>query len=293
MTVRGAVEGEDIANTSSGKFFCAAGRLVTIAWARANEIPPNTNIMYALALLSIVLVAVAAAVPTQIHISYTQVPGELAVDFVALEEAGYVTFSATAGGPFTTRPSTSFNFSTIGFMHQALMSFNGSAAGFYKVGSAGGESALFAVTPTPARAERFAVLGDFGLRHDECMADLIRGAATGAFDSVVHVGDWAYNFESDASATGNAFMALMQGYAATKCVWRAPRSPQRGGAGGGSTNTHPYLPTLNTQTGDAQLRQPRGMRVLRGCPGAHAVGGQLHAVPRAHARSVPQLQHWQ
>ncbi len=154
--------------------------------------------------------AVAAAVPTQIHLSYTQVAGELAVDFVSPDADGYVAFGATAGGPFTTRASTSFNFSTIGFMHQGLMSFNDSAAGFYKVGSTGTESALFAITPTPARAERFAILGDFGLRHDECMADLIQGAASNAFDSVVHVGDWAYNFEDTGSTTGNTFMALMQ-----------------------------------------------------------------------------------
>ena len=97
-----------------------------------------------------VAAAAAAAVPTQIHISYTQVPGEFAVDFVAQDPSGYVSFAVSAGGPFTTRPSTSFNFTTIGFMHQALMSFNDSATGFYKVGAAGSESALFAVTPTPA-----------------------------------------------------------------------------------------------------------------------------------------------
>ena len=155
-------------------------------------------------------IAVASAVPTQIHISYTQVPYELAVDFVSQDASGYVAFGTTAGGPFTTRASTSFNFSTIGFMHQAVMSFQDSAVGFYKVGSASNESALFAVTLTPTRAERFAVIGDFGLRHDECMADLVQGAAAGAFDSVIHVGDWSYNFEDAGSSTGNAFMALMQ-----------------------------------------------------------------------------------
>ena len=164
---------------------------------------------------------VASAVPTQIHISYTQVPYELAVDFVSQDASGYVAFGTTAGGPFTTRASTSFNFSTIGFMHQAVMSFQDSAVGFYKVGSASNESALFAVTLTPTRAERFAVIGDFGLRHDECMADLVQGAAAGAFDSVIHVGDWSYNFEDAGSSTGNAFMTLMQGYAATKPVMPA------------------------------------------------------------------------
>ena len=50
------------------------------------------------------------------------------------------------------------------------------------------------------------------------MTDLISEAAKGTFDSVLHVGDWAYNFESAASIVGNGFMTLMQGYAATKPV---------------------------------------------------------------------------
>jgi predicted phosphohydrolase len=115
-------------------------------------------------------------------------------------------------------------------MHQAVMSFGAAPAGFYKVGSAGSESAVFPVAPTPARSEVFAVLGDFGLAHDECMADMVRGAAAGEFDSVLHVGDWAYNFEDGASATGNLFMGLMQGYAATKPVMPAAGNHEACGA---------------------------------------------------------------
>ena len=163
---------------------------------------------------------VASAVPTQIHISYTQVPYELAVDFVSQDASGYVAFGTTAGGPFTTRASTSFNFSTIGFMHQAVMSFQGSAVGFYKVGSAGNESALFPVTLMPTRAERFAVIGDFGLRHDECMADLVQGAAAGAFDSVIHVGDWSGECLHDPHA------GLRGDKAGDACLWQ-PRGMRR------------------------------------------------------------------
>ena len=59
-----------------------------------------------------------AAAPTQIHLSYTGVRGELAVDFVATSSDGYAAFSTSAAGPFTSVTSTSFNFSTIGHMHQ-------------------------------------------------------------------------------------------------------------------------------------------------------------------------------
>ena len=110
--------------------------------------------------------------------------------------------------------------------------------------------ALFTVYPTPVRgnAEKVAIFGDFGLRNDKCMADLVAEAAKGSFDSgacerartrgvggracppppaslpvlsfsfllVVHVGDFAYDMEEGNSTVGNAFMSLMQGYGATK-----------------------------------------------------------------------------
>ena len=78
----------------------------------------------AIALAATAALALAAA-PTQIHLSYTGVRGELAVDFVATSSDGYAAFSTSAAGPFTSVTSTSFNFSTIGFMHQVcVMSFN-------------------------------------------------------------------------------------------------------------------------------------------------------------------------
>ena len=48
----------------------------------------------------------------------------------------------------------------------------------------------------------------------------------GSFDSVLHAGDWAYNFEQDTgcgatSCVGNSFMNLMQGYAAVVPVMPA------------------------------------------------------------------------
>ena len=38
------------------------------------------------------------------------------------------------------------------------------------------------------RAQMFAVFGDFGLTNDESIDDLIKGAASGAYDSILHVG---------------------------------------------------------------------------------------------------------
>lgn len=104
----------------------------------------------------------------------------------------------------------------------------------YRVGGpVSGFSPTFTAVPRPARgdSEVFAVFGDFGLTNDVCMDALVGASPTawasacpvgerapltrphptrrrfprpppraadskaGVFDSVLHVGDWAYNFE--------------------------------------------------------------------------------------------------
>ena len=59
------------------------------------------------------------------------------------------------------------------------------------------------------------MFGDFGLSNDVCMADLTAAALAGDFDTVLHVGDHAYNFQDSNSQIGNSFMELVSGYAAT------------------------------------------------------------------------------
>ena len=128
--------------------------------------------------------------------SYTGVRGELAVDFVSSDAAGLVSYSKT-GTTWINVTSTSFNFVEIGWMHQAMMPLTDIAVGTpvqYRVGGpVSGFSNVFSAVPKPARAgsEVFAVFGDFGLTNDVCMDALTADAAAGAFDSVLHVGDWA------------------------------------------------------------------------------------------------------
>ena len=106
--------------------------------------------------------AALAAAPEQIHISYTQTDGILAVDFVAADAAGTASVSLSAAGPWTNVASTSFNMPSVGYMHQALLPFNTTTPGkaaFYKVATASGASTVFPVFPTPARSEVFAIFG--------------------------------------------------------------------------------------------------------------------------------------
>jgi len=172
-----------------------------------------------------------AAGPEQIHVSYTGVLGQLSVDFVCAGGAGgaggagAVGFTADGGKTWTQANATFFTYPSIGDVQQALIApaatpAPGAALAYFCACADGSRSDVFDVAPVPARypSEVHAVFGDFGLLNDVSMAPLIADAASGVYDSVLHVGDWAYNFEDAASATGNAFMALMQGYAATKPV---------------------------------------------------------------------------
>lgn len=171
------------------------------------------------------LAKVGASVPEQIHVAYTGLAGELSIDFVSSDATGSVTYGMVGAAPKTV-PTTSFLFDTVGNMHQAIMIWSGLAPGeaaWYIVSAGGASSTNFTVTPVPARTPNdiFAVFGDFGLVNDIIMSKLIVDAQAGVFDSVLHVGDWAYDLEDSGSSVGNNFMNDVQGYAAIKPVMPA------------------------------------------------------------------------
>lgn len=92
----------------------------------------------------------------------------------------------------------------------------------YKVGSdAQGWTAAFSFNAAPA-SPVFAVLADYGLGNDESEAQLIADGKSGAFDIVIHAGDFAYDFDNLGSKTGNAFMNTLQPFAATHPYMVAP-----------------------------------------------------------------------
>ena len=139
----------------------------------------------------------SAATPEQISIHYTPRAGVLSVDFVSTADAAGSVTIAVAGGAPKTVSTTSFNYDTIGHMHQATLDFAslgaapGSAAS-YVVSTPSGSSAVFNITPVPqAEGMRYAVWGDFGLVNDECMTDIVAAAKADKFDAVLHVGDFA------------------------------------------------------------------------------------------------------
>jgi hypothetical protein len=164
----------------------------------------------------------ASAWVEQIHLSYTGISGELAVDFVSNVTGAAGAYTSLDGTAWTASPATTFYAPNIGYMSQALLDFKGIAPGvpaYYMVFAEGVNSTAFKVTPVVGpRPEVFAVFGDFGTRDAVCLGDLLALAAKGAYDSVLHVGDWAYDLEEANSTVGNQFFNDIQGYAATKPV---------------------------------------------------------------------------
>lgn len=156
----------------------------------------------------------------QVHVAYTGVPGQLSVDFVCQLSGPAYAYTSTDGATWSSAAASTFLFRSVGYMAQALLQWGTVTAGqkvHYMVGCPGANSSVWTVTPildTSSKAETFVVYGDFGAANDVCMASLIADARNGDFDTVLHVGDWAYNFETANSTVGNVFMSTIQAYAA-------------------------------------------------------------------------------
>jgi hypothetical protein len=127
---------------------------------------------------------------SQVHIAYTGRANEYSVDFVGGSGATSVWTSLNRLS-WTRAAATSFTHPTIGYMSAGLLQFPGAQAdqqAYYMVGDAASNSTVFTVTPSVSRPEVFAVIGDFGFANDVCLPALVAGAASGEFDSVLHVG---------------------------------------------------------------------------------------------------------
>jgi hypothetical protein len=180
---------------------------------------------------SVVALTFASAVaqaPTQTQIHPTGKAGEFSVDFVGAATAlnGKVEFGAH--GQVATLPTTSFAYPNIGAMHQAMLDFTrfgvkADERGWYRVtANSATWSANFSVTPFVSNY-RAAIFGDFGIANDVVMDQLAQELRLGSYDVVQHVGDFAYDFEEQNSATGNKFQeTASQSYAAYVPVSTAP-----------------------------------------------------------------------
>ena len=85
---------------------------------------------------------------------------------------------------------------------------------YYKVGDTScGWSKTFSQHFEPSGPITFAVFGDAGAQNFRSQPQLVADAEAGVFQYVLHVGDAAYNLDSNNGTTGDEFMNLMQDYA--------------------------------------------------------------------------------
>ena len=69
---------------------------------------------------------------------------------------------------------------------------------------------------------------DFGVDDGFGLEQILRDAGAGAFDLIMHAGDWAYDLSSDESANGNFFMNRAHPYASKIPVLPAPGNHEAG-----------------------------------------------------------------
>ncbi|VDO19203.1 unnamed protein product [Heligmosomoides polygyrus] len=87
----------------------------------------------------------------------------------------------------------------------------------YRVGSEYGWSALYkftAMTPRSDGGYEIAVFGDLGNQNARSLAKLQRLAQDGDIDMVLHVGDFAYNLDTDDGEVGDEFFRQLEPVAA-------------------------------------------------------------------------------
>uniref|UniRef100_A0A915M509 Purple acid phosphatase n=1 Tax=Meloidogyne javanica TaxID=6303 RepID=A0A915M509_MELJA len=88
---------------------------------------------------------------------------------------------------------------------------------FYRVGSQYGWSSIFSFVGLEERPDggyRFAVYGDMGNVNARSLGKLQREAQNGDFDMILHVGDLAYNLDTDQGNFGDEFMRQIEPAAA-------------------------------------------------------------------------------
>lgn len=88
---------------------------------------------------------------------------------------------------------------------------------YYHCGYSNAWSSLYTFTAMPAGSNwspRFAVFGDLGNVNAQSVGRLQEETQAGHFDAVLHVGDFAYDMDTDNARVGDAFMNQVQAFAA-------------------------------------------------------------------------------
>ena len=164
----------------------------------------------------------------QVHLFPQTNASLMVVDFVSSSPAGGAAYCVygTDAGMRQRVLATTVGYATIGNLsHARLSGLLPNTQYFYQCGDAGAKSEVLTFTAAPDTSSRpwtLAVWADFGVDDGFGLQQIMEDADAGAYDAILHSGDFAYNFESDESANGNFFMNRAQTYASRYPVAPSP-----------------------------------------------------------------------
>ncbi|XP_043246196.1 acid phosphatase type 7-like [Amphibalanus amphitrite] len=157
--------------------------------------------------------------PEQIHISYGEEPSQMVVTWSTSEPVGSEVYYGRRR-PDTRAVGAASRFVDGGELRRAQYVHRATLTGLqpnttyvYQVGSDAGWSELFFFTSMAAGVDwspRLAVYGDMGSENAQSLPRLQRDVQQGLYDAVLHVGDFAYDMDSDNAQVGDEFMRQLQ-----------------------------------------------------------------------------------
>ena len=160
----------------------------------------------------ILLLLLSVVAADQTWITTTGVAGEMAVSFVSSQTVSSVSYGLTKASLNSTAVGTNTLFNDGGVITAIrihIVILRGLAPNTAYYYTCNGDATIRSFVNEPAvrpTGKVYAVFADLGLVNNVALATLKSEAAAGAFDAVVHGGDFAYNLEDKQGAVGNDYM---------------------------------------------------------------------------------------